>query len=325
MENLRDLCQTASMSDKPLQVNSPEFQSSLVRAIHEASPDGILVVNDNGIIVSHNHRFIEVWHLSDEQLHGAQPGTAIGSVDDQILGMVLDRVKEPTRFLARVQELYGDPELEDHSEIELKDGRTLERHSTVLRGDDQQYLGRVWFFRDITSQKQAQAELLELAHHDALTGVANRRYFFERANQEFIRAKRYLAPLSIASLDIDHFKQVNDQFGHAAGDEVLKSLCNNSQQLLRETELFARIGGEEFAVLMPDTDMEGARHLAERIRQAVADLKPRINGQEISCTISLGIATLRSSDTSIEECLQRADRAMYLAKKNGRNRVEIEA
>lgn len=305
--------------------NNAEFQSSLIRAIHEASPDGILVVNDKGIIVSHNHRFIDIWKLPLDRLPGLQPDTAVGAADDPLLSMVLERVRDPKTFLARVRELYDHPDMNDHCEIELKDGRTLDRYSTVLRGDKHQYLGRVWFFRDVTAQKKTETELVELARHDPLTGMANRRYFFERANQEFARARRYLTPLSIAWMDIDHFKRINDDYGHAAGDEMLKSLFRDSQRLLRETELLARIGGEEFAVLMPDTGLQGAHHLAERIRQSVADHTLLFHGQGISCTISIGVATLNSSDQSIEDCLQRADRAMYQAKEHGRNRVQIEA
>jgi diguanylate cyclase (GGDEF)-like protein len=278
-----------------------------------------------GIIVSHNHRFVEIWRIPSDRLRGLEPDTAIGTDDDPILSTVLERVKDAQAFLARVRELYDNPRLSDHCEIELLDGRTVERHSTVLRNDDGQYLGRVWFFRDITSQKQTEATLKELAHHDPLTGVANRRYFFERANQEVARAKRSSTALSIAELDIDYFKRINDQNGHAAGDEMLKSLCNSSQRLLRGADIFARIGGEEFAVLLPDTNLDGAACLAERLQRAITGSKLSLSSGEISCTISIGVATLRSTDTCIEDCLLRADNAMYRAKQNGRNRVEIEA
>jgi diguanylate cyclase (GGDEF)-like protein/PAS domain S-box-containing protein len=302
-----------------------EFQSSLVRAINEASPDGILVVNDKKVIVSHNRRFVEIWQIPSDRLRGLGPNTAIGDDDDPLLSTAVERVKDPQAFLARVRELYDNPHMNDRCELELKDGRTLERYSTVLRGDDDQYLGRVWFFRDITAQKQTEAALQELARHDPLTGIANRRYFFERANQEFARTKRYRTPLSIAEMDIDHFKRINDQYGHAAGDEVLKSFCSTSQGQMRETELLGRIGGEEFAGLLPDTGLDGAARMAERLRQAVADSKLSLTGGEISYTISIGVATLRAADASVEDCLRRADNAMYRAKQKGRNRVEIEA
>jgi diguanylate cyclase (GGDEF)-like protein/PAS domain S-box-containing protein len=313
------------MPVRSVHVGDHQFQSSLVMAINEASPDGILVVDDKGIIVSHNHKFVEIWRIPSQRLRGVEPDSAIGAEDDQILSTVVERVKDAQPFLARVKELYDNPHLDDHCEIELKDGRTLERHSTVLRGEDDQYLGRVWFFRDVTVQKQSEAALLDLARHDPLTGMANRRFFFERANLEFARSKRYQPPLSIAMMDIDHFKKINDEFGHSAGDEVLKSFCNTSQRLLRETDLFARIGGEEFAVLLPDTGSAGAVRVAERLRREVAEGNLLLGAGEIKFTISIGVATLRSTDTSVEDCLQRADRAMYRAKENGRNCVEIEA
>lgn len=310
---------------KSVHVGDHQFQSSLIRAINEASPDGILVVDDKGVIVSHNHQFVEIWRIPDNRLRGIEPGTATGADGDPILSTVLERVKDAQPFLARVQELYDNPHMDDRCEIELKDGRTLERQSNVLRGSDGQYLGRAWFFRDVTAQKQSEAALMELARHDPLTGMANRRFFFERAKLEFARFRRYQPALSIAMMDIDHLKRINDEFGYAAGDEVLKSFCITSQRLLRETDLFARIGGEEFAVLLSDTGLGGAVRMAERLRREAAESMLSLSAGEINFTISIGVAALRSTDTCVEDCLQRADPAMHRAKENGRNRVEIEA
>jgi diguanylate cyclase (GGDEF)-like protein/PAS domain S-box-containing protein len=304
---------------------NPEFQGLLAKAIYETTPDGILVVDAAGTVVSHNHQFAEIWQLQLPQVNGVPTDTAIGSADALVLAAVLEKVQDQAAFLARVRELYDNPQLGDHCEIALKDGRTLERHSTVLHGDDGGYLGRVWFFRDITTQKKIEHALAEQARHDPLTGSANRRYFFERAQQEFARAQRYQMPLSIACIDVDHFKETNDRYGHAAGDEVLKSLCSYGQSLLRESELFARIGGEEFAILMPNTSLGGATHLAERLRRVAANSKLSFNNQEIELQISIGVAKLKTSDGSIEDCLRRADSALYSAKQNGRNRVEAAA
>jgi diguanylate cyclase (GGDEF)-like protein len=302
-----------------------EFQSSILRAINEASPDGILVVNEEGLVASHNRRFVEIWRISIDHIDKAGSDSAIGADDNPILSAVVERTKDPQAFLARVRELYDNPSMDDHCEIELKDGRTLERHSTMLRGDDNHYFGRVWFFRDITAQKHTEAALKELSRHDPLTGIPNRRYFFERANQELARVKRHWMPMSMCVMDIDHFKRINDQFGDAAGDETLKSFCTTSRRLLREMEFFARIGGEEFAVLAPNTSLDGASRLAERLRQTVADSKLSFEGMEINYAISIGVATLRPADTCVEDCLRRADAAMYRAKHNGRNQVQIEA
>ncbi|MCL9682732.1 sensor domain-containing diguanylate cyclase [Legionella maioricensis] len=305
------------LKNKP---EDPEFQHTLIKAILEASLDGVLVVNKQGIIVCYNQRFIEVWELSIH--HPMAQNIAIGTSDEPILTTVTSRVSNPQAFLERVKMLYDNPELSDLCELELKDGRTLERHSRGLWSDNHQYMGRVWFFRDITTQKKIENELVKLIRRDPLTDIPNRRYFLERSVQEFVRARRHLTYLCVASLDIDHLKEINVHYGHAAGDEMLQSLCRQIQQQLRDTDFFARIGGEEFAILMPDVELEGAMLLCERIRQAIAQHKLFFNGQETGCTVSIGVTILKATDTAIEDCLFRADKAMYQAKKNGRNLVE---
>ena len=313
-----------NIATKLVSLTDYERQRSLVDAIIEASPEGILVVNEHNIIVSHNRAFVEIWRIPDYKLKGYESDSAVGADDNPILAHNAGCVKDKEAFLARIRELYSNPHLDDHCEFELKDGRMLERHSTVLRNSEGQYLGRVWFFRDITTIKQTEAKLKDLASRDPLTGVANRRYFFEHANQEYSRSKRLSTPLSIAVLDVDYFKQINDQYGHAMGDAVLKSLCNVIQSMLRDIDIFARIGGEEFALLLPHTNLEGAVLLTKRLQQTISDGNHALMGSEIKFTISVGVATLKTADTCIEECMIRADTAMYKAKKNGRNRVEVD-
>lgn len=301
---------------------SSDFQSRLIKAIYETSPDGILVVDAQGMVVAHNRQFLQLWHIVPSQLHMKADGTAIGESDAPLLAEVVARVQNPAAFLERVRELYDNPQLDDHCEIELKDARTLERHSTVLRGEHDEYLGRVWFFRDITIQKNHEAALIQLARHDPLTGTANRRYFFERAEQEFMRSSRYQTPLSITLIDVDHFKHINDQYGHATGDEVLKLLSQKISALLRENDLLARIGGEEFAILMPSTGLAGAALMAERLRLTIAEEASPVAGQMLHLRFSAGVTQLKAEDQSIEDCLRRADEAMYKAKQAGRDRVE---
>jgi PAS domain S-box-containing protein len=132
-----------------------EFQHSLIRAIHEGSPDGILAVNREGIIASHNSKFLDIWRISPPGHPVAGPDSAAGTVDEPVLSSVLDRVADPEAFLKRVRELYANPGLDDHCEIELTDGRTLERYSTSLQNERREYQGRVWFFREITERKRA--------------------------------------------------------------------------------------------------------------------------------------------------------------------------
>ncbi len=166
------------------------------------------------------------------------------------------------------------------------------------------------------------AELVRLATTDSLTGLANRRWLFEHLEQEVYRAQRYGTALSLILFDIDHFKRINDGWGHAAGDHVLRELARETHQLLRKTDRAGRYGGEEFVVLLPETDLAEAVLLAHRLTQRISStvITPE-HGPSISVTISVGVAAL-APDESGEELIQRADQALYRAKQGGRNRVE---
>ncbi|MDR7335208.1 DUF484 family protein [Roseateles asaccharophilus] len=157
---------------------------------------------------------------------------------------------------------------------------------------------------------------------DGLTGVHNRRYFDHRSLIEFSQAVRHRYPLACLFLDIDHFKAINDGHGHPAGDEVLRQVGGLIQRSLRTGDLAARYGGEEFVVLLPRTDLAGAREVAERIRQMVQEA-PFVmpEGGTVSATLSAGLAMLSSDATSFAELLSAADRALYEAKRAGRNRT----
>ncbi|MFG6468115.1 sensor domain-containing diguanylate cyclase [Roseateles sp. BYS87W] len=157
---------------------------------------------------------------------------------------------------------------------------------------------------------------------DGLTGVHNRRYFDHRSLIEFSQAVRHRYPLACLFLDIDHFKSINDRHGHPAGDEVLRQVGGLILRSLRTGDLAARYGGEEFVVLLPRTDLAGAREVAERIRLMVQEA-PFItpDGGTVSATVSVGLAMLPAEATSFGELLQAADRAVYQAKRSGRNRT----
>ena len=177
---------------------------------------------------------------------------------------------------------------------------------------------------------QANAELREanqilekLAASDSLTELANRRSFFEHAAAEVQRAQRYGHPLSLQMLDIDHFKSINDHFGHAAGDEVLRKLADVLRANLRHNDLAARIGGEEFVVLLPETRLEAAAQHAERLRMAIAALRFPFDQSAHSITVSIGVAALDIGELSPDPMLMRADNGLYRAKDDGRNRVQV--
>lgn len=163
-------------------------------------------------------------------------------------------------------------------------------------------------------------EMQYLAHTDSLTGVANRRYFIEVANNNLLRSIRNGLPVAFIMLDIDHFKRVNDQYGHAVGDQVLVDLTNLLKRLCRQSDLIARWGGEEFMILLPDTDKQGALTFAKRLADELTTLELPKN---LTITISQGIAVNRENE-GLEETLKRADTALYQAKELGRNRIEVD-
>jgi len=173
-------------------------------------------------------------------------------------------------------------------------------------------------FRSLVRHRE---ELYSLARTDPLTGCFNRRALMEAAENEFARARRYRSPLTVAIFDIDHFKHVNDRYGHAAGDEVIKSIVAVAGRSVRNVDIFGRTGGEEFAIVLPDTDTGGAEIVAEKLRTAVEETITAYQGQGIMVTISVGIGAVLIDDDSAAQALSRADQALYRAKNTGRNRV----
>lgn len=175
--------------------------------------------------------------------------------------------------------------------------------------------------------QEAESLIRELATTDELTALANRRAGQERLLEELVRAGRHERTLAVVLLDIDHFKQVNDTHGHDAGDVVLKAVAKAVQTLLRQTDMAARWGGEEFLVVLPETGLAGAKATAERIRQAIASLPVLYGGRALQITVSLGAAELVRNERveqAADDLLKRADQALYRAKHRGRNRVEAD-
>jgi diguanylate cyclase (GGDEF)-like protein/PAS domain S-box-containing protein len=169
--------------------------------------------------------------------------------------------------------------------------------------------------------RQLNAQLERLAMMDELTGLMNRRAFFIHGEKEISRAQRHQTPLSLLMLDVDMFKSVNDRYGHAAGDRVLQHVSHKIVENLRKIDMVARMGGEEFSVLLPNTGAEDAAKLAERVRQAVEGESCQLQDQIIDVTVSIGVASYDKGILSLEALLRYADDSMYQAKNQGRNRV----
>lgn len=163
--------------------------------------------------------------------------------------------------------------------------------------------------------------LEEMSVRDGLTGLYNRRHLEEVLDAEFARVQRYGGKLSVLLFDIDHFKRVNDTHGHQAGDAVLKAVAERTQAVLRQSDVAARFGGEEFSVVLPGVDLDGAQVLAERVREVIAEAPILHKGATINVTVSVGVSEVRAETSNHEKLLHEADIALYAAKAEGRNRV----
>lgn len=281
-------------------------------------------------------------------LHNEQPGLLdlTGQQNDEIrqVGEFVNTLTEALSSLTNAAHhlSIGDMDVQVIAKLpachHIKNLQATLRHLTwqtgqIAKGDFSQ---RVEFLGEFSHSFNSMVEQLEeyrqrilgqkwelerLATTDPLTGIYNRRYFMDYATKEFLRSKRYSHLLCVIQMDIDHFKKINDSHGHAVGDEVLKAFCNNCTEILRQNDVLGRMGGEEFCVILPETEIKGALVVAERFRQTIADLKVSVDGQIISFSVSIGITSLRKDDTNIDAVLRRADEALYLAKNAGRNKV----
>jgi diguanylate cyclase (GGDEF)-like protein len=310
---------------------SRAFQFSLIRAIFDVSLDGILVSDNTDRMFGCNKRLSETLEIRvPDILPGPVAEGSMGTHRD-LLARCADLVNDPEELERRVEEICNDPDINDKTQIELKDGRTLERFTSSLRDKSGEYLGRVWFFRDISERKIAQQKLHDaykaveaLAATDSLTGIANRRRFDQVLNTEWRRGLRDRSSLSLLMIDVDLFKSYNDEYGHPQGDTCLKQIAEVIQNAIaRPGDMVARFGGEEFTVILPRTDRAGALNLAMEICEAMRGRKIRHEDNPAGAvTLSVGCATmLPAFGEHAVGLIELADEALYEAKHRGRNQV----
>ncbi len=295
-----------------------ESHNTWLKTVMDHVHEGIMTINPEGRIESANQAVAKMFGYEVETLVGKNISLLMPESSRQAYA------KGFRHYVARSSYKNKMP----GRELLLQGGRQdgscfpLELHVNEVR-----LAGKLYFLgamRDITRRKRRDAELKMLATTDSLTGVRNRRDFLFHGERELARSCRYQQPLAFIMLDIDNFKSINDRYGHPVGDQVLKAVSRCCTDVLRENDIFGRVGGEEFAVALPQTSLAEAANSAERLRVAVAALVvPLEDGDSVNATISLGVAELEEGASQFDELFKRADSALYRAKENGRNRFEL--
>lgn len=279
---------------------------AVTRKVLEEMPVPVAVVDKSNGVISHSNA-----QMVDE--FGALAG----------VGQPVQRLFVDDKAWTALQPAATTPPV---LEMVARRGRlNVELHRTDLGRLDQQE-GDYWLLVmiDVSERFQREQRLHHDAYTDTLTGLANRRYFNEAAATEIKRAAKEQHPLAILGLDLDHFKRVNDQYGHDVGDLVLQSAARVFQSALRAGDFAARMGGEEFSAFLPNADTAQAMAVANRVRQAIAStpiLLPA--GDVLTVTVSVGISAWEAGEDDLQPAIKRADQALYQAKQNGRNRVEV--
>lgn len=271
--------------------------------------DSILVFDGEDRLVDYNPSAEDLFHsLRPEQI--GDIGTDVLSSYPMLVNQLLGTAKQ------------NDP----HTSLQFKskDDHHYRSSLSLVKNKKGRLIGKILNISDITSQMNLLKKMQQLATTDSLTGILNRRSFFERSNKEIDRAKRYQRPVSFILLDIDHFKRINDSCGHAAGDAVLTELSRRISDTIRKEDIFGRYGGEEFSLCLPETKQSTAYIFAERLRQIVEEEPVSYKQQKISATASFGVVGVETvRDENLDDLLLRVDKAMYDAKELGRNRCEI--
>ena len=178
-----------------------------------------------------------------------------------------------------------------------------------------------WAFDLVLKVERAHEQLRLQSNVDHLTGIFNRRYFMDRLREEIDRAGRYGTSFAVAFIDVDNFKLINDEHGHLSGDEILRQLSQTCAQQVREIDTLARIGGEEFALLLPQTTPAEAEHLVERLRASVAATRAKVGDGWLDVTVSIGLTSASRNTLDVNGILRHADEALYAAKRQGKNRL----
>lgn len=296
-------------------------QKKLENLINEQNKllDAVLNNVDAYIYMKDDQRYFRYVNDKTAEMFGQSSEDIIGKHDEDVIGKEMaDHFWQSDKLVFETNEKQTIEEVVDDGEGNLRHYLSI-KMPYQINEDSQALIG---FSTDVTELYQLKEEFKKQANTDALTGLYNRRYFFKHAAKEFSRAKRHKLAMVVISIDIDYFKKVNDKYGHPTGDRVLIEMSQNILSHLRQEDILARIGGEEFSIILPNTPLEQAKHVAQRICNTKN--KFVVNKQKnevIDVQVSIGLVSMKASDTNFDDLFVRADNALYQAKESGRNRV----
>jgi len=285
---------------------------ALLEAAIQSSTNGVIVIDSDLSVVLYNQRLSAILELPErwEQMD-----------DTEKIRALAECYQEPRLFYDEIEALLKYPPVQQLTTLRTINSRVLDCFISACQVG-QEKPGLLFSYQDVTEQKNAEEKLRTLAITDSLTRVFNRRHFFALAQTELDRSKRFMRDLSIILFDIDHFKTVNDSFGHLVGDQVLEMLASYCRSNLRSFDSIGRYGGEEFIILLPETNLNRAAQIAERLRKQALTIQVQTPKGTASITISLGVAGIQGGENvALDELISTADKALYQAKAEGRNQV----
>lgn len=287
-----------------------EESKTELKAIFDQLPDIFYRTNMQGILTKMSPACYDILGYRQEEMLG----TALSSYY---------KIPEERQKIVQAIIAGGGKATRVEAGLKHKNGSTvwISTSAFVRFGPDGQPIFIEGIARDVTEQKRMENQLITLSRTDGLTEAYSRGYFMDKSEEVINMMRRYQRPASMMVADLDHFKTINDNYGHHAGDLALKAFANICRQEIRESDILGRLGGEEFGLMLPETTIQHAEVLAERIRKAAAAIEITLDDQTIGITVSIGLAELSTDDASLDAVMRRADLAMYQAKARGRNRV----
>ncbi|MCB1916997.1 MAG: diguanylate cyclase [Rhodocyclaceae bacterium] len=312
LESVAEMRRARSLSEHYLLRTKDERQR--LAAVLDAIRPGIVLMDTEQRVLYLNQSFLQMWGFeAEENLFGMRDVVLFGRCEELMDGA--------STYRAHVTEVLDGGHGSSAYEFRLKDGRVITDSSVVVTREGSDItIGRVWIFEDVTVARRSAEILQQQAERDALTGLYNRRRFDEELDREIAESQRRARQTGLLVFDLDGFKPVNDNFGHQAGDRVLVTLAETIGRVVRRHEMLFRFGGDEFAILVPDSEDSHLQELAKRVVDSVGEAVFHFKGREVRLTTSVGLACYPNDAGDVRGLVAAADAAMYRAKSSGKNR-----